>query len=79
MVHCSLSAGDMAPAELETVEPVVRGEASGFPDPVPLVAQDLINTHERIDRVVIDLRRENRILNGKNERNLKREKRFGIN
>ena len=74
VAHCSLTAGDTAPAEQETVEPVVQEEASGFPDPVPLVAQDLINTHERIDRVVIDLRRENRILNRKNERNLKRKK-----
>ena len=49
-------------------------EEDRFPNPVPLVAQDLIQIDERIDRVVADLRRENRILNRKNERNIKRKK-----
>ena len=68
--------GDTAPAgpALEEADTAGREEASGFPEPVPLVAQDLINTHERIDNVEIKLRRENRILNWKNERNAKRKK-----
>ena len=76
VARCSLTAGDTDPAGLvlEEVDPVVQEEASGFPDPVPLVAQDLINTHDRIDRLERDLRRENRILNRKNERNIKRKK-----
>ena len=80
-------AGDTAPAgpALEEAEVAGQDEAEGlvggFPEPVRLVAQDLINTHERIDgtheridNVEFKLRRENRLLNRKNERNAKRKK-----
>ena len=69
-----LSAEDTAPAGQEEVEMEEQEEEDRFPNPVPLVAQDLIQIDERIDRVVADLRRENRILNRKNERNIKRKK-----
>ena len=76
VARCSLTAGDTGPAGpvLEEADPAGREEVSGFPEPVPLVAQDLINTHERINKVEHALRRENRILNRKNEQNAKRKK-----
>ena len=74
MAIVSLAAGDTAPAEQEMVETEEQEEVDGLPNPVPLVAQDLIQIDERIDRVVSDLRRENRILNRKNKRNIKRKK-----
>ena len=65
MAVVRLSSEDTAPAVQEEVE-MEEQEEDRFPEPVPLVAQDLIQIDERIDLVVADLRRENRILNRKN-------------
>ena len=68
-----VSTEDSAPAVQEEVE-MSEQEEDRFPEPVPLVAQDLIQMDLRIDREVTKLRRENKILNRKNERDIKRKR-----
>ena len=65
MAVVRVSTEDTAPAVQEEVE-MSEQEEDRFPEPVPLVAQDLIQMDLRIDREVVKLRRENKILNRKN-------------
>ena len=52
---------------------VVPGPAVAFPDPVPLVSP-AVEMELRINREMYKLRKENRVLNRKNERNIIRKK-----
>ena len=55
------------------VEEEMSGQEEGFPEPVPLVSR-VVEMDLRIDREMAKLRKENKILNRKNERDIVRKK-----